>query len=123
MDMYTSNYDGLEAEVKALLLKHPESAHLQRVLNLLHTQGSENGGLHQLSEDFSNIHSEAFCVLQLHSLPVEYPDKFFEQFTLVMTLNDPIAKMDIFCDETCVDPSVLFQAISGGLPDGSVIEK
>ena len=114
MHVYVPMYDDMEAHVKAEAAKYPDDAVLQRLAVFIENGAHDNGSeFRQLSEDGSNVDPGplgVFCVASMHQQDYQYPEGFFDKFTLVMTFNVPAERLDVFCTPD-VDPELVFKSL------------
>lgn len=117
MDIYVPNFDAFEQYIHEQLAIDPNDACLKDCKALLDNQGGDEG-VFQLAADCSNIEvtveKYVFSVIQLHSDSWQYPESFFDDYQLVMTMNFAHTRLDVFCLNS-VDPKHVYYQLIGNM--------
>lgn len=113
MDIYVSDFDEFEKLVAHLQEVAPDEQSTQTIVQFMEQGEMDGSHLAQLSADGSNVRPDAhvFGVVSTHKNPYTYDEGFFEKFQLVITFNDAVCRVDIFCRPT-VDAERVFNILS-----------
>lgn len=98
MNLFVPCFDEFQKFIDEIVERNPGDKAVEE-LKVIVEQGANGMGVYQISGDGSNIQDdeEVFTVVQLHETNFSYPDGFFDKWTLVVTLNFPYTRMDVFC--------------------------
>lgn len=125
MNIYVPNFDSFKNQIDEFLLKSPNDMALQQCKHFIeHGFEGSDSAVYQLSEDCSNIQvsidNSIFGVVQLHTDAWSYPDSFFSEYHLVITLNFEHTRIDVFC-ASFVDPSEAHAILMAGFEKDGLV--
>lgn len=108
MNLYVPCFDEFQAFIDRIVANNPNDSQVAELQSIVEN-GYKGQGVHQLSADGSNVgDDDVFSVVQLHDTSFSYPEGFFDNFILVVTMNFYHTKMDVFCD-LATDPEEVYK--------------
>mgnify|MGYP000412764836 CR=1 FL=1 len=115
MNLYVPCFDEFQKFIDEIVERNPGDASVAELQQIVDNGYKDGSSVYQLSGDGSNVtDDDVFTVVQLHDTNFSYPEGFFDVNVLVVTLNFPHTRMDVFCD-LATDPEEIYKDLQASM--------